>query len=312
MTFHSGSVLRAFLFLGLGAVAGATGGIVAYKKLHPPAGTHAQGGGPPESRTSAPPVLAREEDDGDRKPAVSETPAQPDVSTSTVPDPVTVNSTVAGDSIPPEVIAAKAPGGAAGKSAAVLDFFGVPVGEAAVAADTGAHAGSVRLRLMEGRCVAGFDAKSSVLDFTGWTKALSGELTYKPNRPIETVQGTVTADPNTLDTGDDERDKELREKHLETAKYPVMKFEIASVKQTGGDTADMTGSMEFHGVKKELTIPCSFKLRLDGYAFASGEIKVKMTDFGIEPPVKMGVIKVADEIRIWFELWAEPVREVKK
>lgn len=311
MTFHSGSAVRALLLLGLGAAAGAAGGVAVYKKLHPPSGTHADGGGPPESRTSAPPMLAPD-GDHDQKPTAGESPEPQEVATGTVPDPVTVNSTVVGDSLPPEVVAAKAPGGAAGKAAAVVDFFGVPVGEAAVAADTGSHAGSVRLRLMDNRCVAGFDAKSSVLDFTGWTKALSGELTYKPNRPIETVQGTVTADPNTLDTGDDERDKELREKHLETAKYPVMKFEIASVKQTGGDTADMTGLMEFHGVKKELTIPCSFKLRLDGYAYASGEIKVKMTDFGIEPPVKMGVIKVADEIRIWFELWAEPVKELKK
>jgi polyisoprenoid-binding protein YceI len=170
----------------------------------------------------------------------------------------------------------------------------------------------LRLRLMEGRCVGGFDGTSPVLNFSGWTRHLAGELTYEKGRLAETARGTVTADPATLDTGDAARDKEIREKLLETARYPRMSFEISFLEMKGPDSANISGTMEIHGRKQYVTIPCSFRLRRDGYAWMKGELKVKMSDFGIDPPVKMGVIKVRDRIRIWFEVWAEPVREANK
>ncbi|MCE9582760.1 MAG: YceI family protein [Planctomycetes bacterium] len=225
------------------------------------------------------------------------------------------------DPKPPDLVAAEPPDlfveGPTQEVAASLpasngDFFGFAVGTADRAAEPASAATLLRLRLMKGRCVGGFDGKSSVLDFSGWTRELHGELTYEKGRLAETAKGIVTADPATIDTGDADRDKEIRDTVLETAKYPRMQFEISHIKMTALDKMDMTGVMEIHGVTKEVTLPCLFKLRRDGFAWMKGEIRLNMTEFGITPPVKMGVIKVENEIRIWFEIWAEPVKEPMK
>ena len=330
MAFNPGKMIRSLLLLGLGAAIGAAGGVTVYKKLHPQAGPRPEGSGPPGSGSMAPPELAPEGGKGQNS-------AGADVDSTAPPDreppdlaaglpavvpagPPTVSLAeplIDMDAGLPEVVVATPEDldtavsldVAADRVTSGPGFFGFPVRSAGEAAAPPADTTLLRLRLMNGRCVGGFDGKSSVLDFSGWTRALTGDLTYEKGRLAETAKGIVTADASTLDTGDADRDKEIRDEHLECAKYPQMKFEISSVKMTGIGTVAMSGAMEIHGIRKDVTIPCSFKLRRDGYAWMKGEITVKMTDFGIKPPVKLGVIKVEDEFRIWFEIWAEPVKE---
>ncbi|MEK7469016.1 MAG: YceI family protein [Planctomycetota bacterium] len=311
MTIQRGTLIRSLLILVLGAAVGAAGGALVYKKLHPSTGQDAAASRPDASRSLAPP---EEPADANPKPevpanivAVAMSPVEEAPQVVIPPDPGLVVP-----EIPPEAALAKPEEATASESPAGPEFFGVQVGSAGDAPASVPSSGLQRLRLMNGRCVAGFDAKTSVVDFSGWTKNLTGELTYEPGRPVESARGSVTADPTTMDTGDAARDKELREEHLECATFPRMGFEISVVKMTSVGTVDMSGSMEIHGIKKDVTIPCSFKLRSDGFAYVAGEIKVKMTDFGIKPPTKLGIITVEDEIRIWFEIWAEPVKEPSK
>jgi polyisoprenoid-binding protein YceI len=316
MAIQRGTLIRSLAILGFGVALGAAGGALVYKKLHPASRQDAAASRPEASRALAPPEGPPEV----KSPAAAEVavvPAPvevkpPVIFVPPVPGVVATNPVLLVPVIPPEVAVAKTEEAVASTLPAGPEFFGVPVGPATGAPASGPATGLKRLRLMAGRCVAGFDAKTSVIDFSGWTKALTGELTFEPSRPVESAKGSVTADPTTLDTGDADRDKELREVHLECAKFPRMGFDITVVKMTSVGTVDMSGTMELHGIRKDVTIPCSFKLRSDGFAYVAGEIKVKMTDFGIKPPTKLGIITVDDEIRVWFEIWAEPVTEPSK
>jgi polyisoprenoid-binding protein YceI len=168
-----------------------------------------------------------------------------------------------------------------------------------------------KLRFMKDRCVAGFDGKSTLHDFSGWTKAVTGEIEFEKGRLAETAKASVTVDARTLDTGDKGRDEEMHENVIESARFTEMKFVLASVRLGEGGSAAMKGSMEIHGVPRELEIPITLALRRDGCLYVKGEVRAKVSDFGIAPPSKLGMINVEDEIRIWFEAWAEPVREVK-
>jgi polyisoprenoid-binding protein YceI len=328
MKFNPGKLAGAVLLVGLGVAMGAPAGVTVYKKLHPPARPRPDQGGGPGGGPQAPPELPPGSEKG-RPLTESDLIASKDSDKLTSPGlaaqgtdavPVSPVAVPALPAKPPDLSTVPPPEGDTVtpldipqvKPAAVVEFFGVPVEFAERPAAAASTSNLLRLRLMKDRCVGGFDGKSSVLDFSGWTRALTGELTYEKGRLAETAKGVVTADAATLDTGDADRDKEIREKHLESAKYPTMSFEIASIRMTSLETMDMTGAMEIHGVKKTVTIPCSFKMRRDGFAWMKGEVKLNMTEFGITPPVKMGVIKVADEFRIWFEIWAEPVKEPKK
>lgn len=167
----------------------------------------------------------------------------------------------------------------------------------------------IQLRLMDGRCIAGFDGTSSLYDFTGWTKAVTGEGTYELGRLAETAKAWVVADARTLDTGDAERDAEIHSEHLESAKFPQIRFELAQLKMTGTESGVAVGTLEIHGVRQNVTVSCTIRMRLDGYVHMTGEVRARMSVFGIRPPSKLGVVKVADELRFWFEIWAEPVKE---
>ncbi len=58
------------------------------------------------------------------------------------------------------------------------------------------------------------------------------------------------------------------------------------------------------GVTKEVTFPVTMEEKGDKQLMVKGELKTKMTEFGIEPPAPKaagGLISTGDEITIVFE-----------
>ncbi len=160
------------------------------------------------------------------------------------------------------------------------------------------------------RCAAGFDGESTLHKFAGNTTAVTGWVEFEKGRHETTARAEFVVDARTLDTGNESRDKEMHEKHLESAKFPELRFSLASQTPWSQDGAfAMTGTLEIHGAKKDVTFACVGKLRRDGWLHVKGELAAKLTDYGIKPPSKL-VVSVRDDINIWFELWAKP--EVKK
>ena len=132
---------------------------------------------------------------------------------------------------------------------------------------------------------------------------------------LESTKFVLSVDAGSLQIVDkesqDDRDKierETREKVLEVARFPTIDFKstrVAIATAPGGAiTAQVTGDLLLHGKTRSITVPA--KLEIAGAAIvARGELALKQTDYGIEPPSAVaGTVKVADKVKLTFELHA--------
>lgn len=101
----------------------------------------------------------------------------------------------------------------------------------------------------------------------------------------------------------------LRGPILETDKFPTIKFTSVSLDnlQKSGDKRSFTinGDLTLHGVTRRVAFPVNATLS-EKELRATGEAKLKQTDFGIKLFEKgMGLIKVGDELKISFSIIAK-------
>jgi len=110
------------------------------------------------------------------------------------------------------------------------------------------------------------------------------------------------ADMKVLDQGasDSER-KEIDAtmkgpKVLDATQFPVISFTSNSLKTSGTDHNEVTGTLKIHGVSRQVTTAVTFH---DGtYA---GSLLLKQTDYGITPvKIAGGAVRVKDEITVEF------------
>lgn len=90
-----------------------------------------------------------------------------------------------------------------------------------------------------------------------------------------------------VDTNSEGRDKHLRSPDFFNAvQYPVITFESKRVAKKSDDTFAISGELDLHGVKKEVSFDMKLVGRKDtdrGYrAGLEGHLKLDRTDFGIE------------------------------
>jgi polyisoprenoid-binding protein YceI len=100
--------------------------------------------------------------------------------------------------------------------------------------------------------------------------------------------------------------------YLETDDHPYIEFKLSSLElmdDNGPETDDEVDSFETR-VEGELTVSgdtgtISFPVawKRDGHHIhLSGEVELKMSDFGIDPPTMMfGSLRTADELRVKFD-----------
>lgn len=111
-----------------------------------------------------------------------------------------------------------------------------------------------------------------------------------------------------LDTGIDLRDEHMKEKYLETKKYPKAKLVITSLKLPADWEKNPTivaeqefeGTLNLHGK----TSPVKGTFTLSDKKEANAEFRIKLTDFDIEIPEYLGV-KVADLVTIKTQIQLE-------
>lgn len=164
----------------------------------------------------------------------------------------------------------------------------------------------------------GFDAKSTLHDFSGVTSEVEGSLALRLADPAQDGEGDVVCQAATLRTGVDGRDEEMRSR-LETDKYPRLRFQMRDFKLGKLDRAartvsgEVVGDMTIHGVTKPLRVPVRVEVDQSRRVVLDGEVLLRMSDYGIEPPT-VGPITVQDEVKLWLSLRlralgkAEPAR----
>ncbi|MGE0132271.1 MAG: YceI family protein [Blastocatellales bacterium] len=97
---------------------------------------------------------------------------------------------------------------------------------------------------------------------------------------------------------------------LESDKHPKIKFTSVSISDSrkSGETRSFTlnGDLTLRGVTKRVSFPVNVTMTKEQLR-ATGEGKLKQTDFGITPySGKLGMIKIGDEVSVSFNIVAKP------
>ncbi|HTG46640.1 MAG TPA: YceI family protein [Actinomycetota bacterium] len=141
----------------------------------------------------------------------------------------------------------------------------------------------------------------------GRTSQVSGSMTIDGTK-ITALN--VSVDMTGLESDDSRRDNQLRERGLETDRFPTATFELtkpidvgSTPKQGQQVRLEATGTFTLHGVTKPVTVPITAVWSGDLVA-ATASFDVALADYGIDPPTGFFVLSIADsgtvEMRLLF------------
>lgn len=151
--------------------------------------------------------------------------------------------------------------------------------------------------------------------FEAKTTDVSGELSADPAQPGR-LEGTITVDLKTLETGIGLRNQHLRENYLEVDKGSG--FDKATLSEIHVDVPDpaahqgkapFTGQFELHGQKKELKGEALVKRQGDT-ALVEATFPLSISDYQIKKPTYLGVgVKNDIRVKVTFTLGAVATAE---
>jgi len=158
----------------------------------------------------------------------------------------------------------------------------------------------------------GFDAKSTLHDFTGAATGVTGEFSLNLADPAAGCRGWIEIDSGALRTGVEGRDAEMR-KLLRTGASPAIRFEISSLEPSEVNAAAQTvsgvavGKMTIGGESRDVRVPVSLTVDESRRVAIEGEWPLVMSEYGITPPRQLGMISVEDQVRAWLSLRARAI-----
>jgi polyisoprenoid-binding protein YceI len=128
------------------------------------------------------------------------------------------------------------------------------------------------------------------------TKHIGTSLTIEDS--IESIQGVVFISAKDLISDNSKRDEHMYEV-LEVESFSTISFTINKIIKEN-DTYMLQGVLALHGIKKQMNIKADIS-KENGTVSLQSQFSIKMTDFGIEPPV-MIFLTVRDQIDIDINL----------
>jgi len=143
---------------------------------------------------------------------------------------------------------------------------------------------------------------------------LKGEIQFDPEQ-IEksTMHMVVRADSLTVTDNISDKDRrdiegDMREKVLETAKYPEIVYDVSTVSvnkvDNGQSHVTLGGQLTLHGVTRTQKVPATLVVTGD-ILRAFGEFSLRQTDYSIKPVSAVGGgLKVKDEVKFTFDIAA--------
>lgn len=160
-------------------------------------------------------------------------------------------------------------------------------------------------------CRVGFDAKSTLHDFTGATSKVTGRFTADMDDPAGAWTGEIVCDATTLVTGVEGRDTNMYE-HLDTKNHPRITFTIARFVpaangvDVGKQTArgEIVGTMSIRGVQREVKMPVTVEVDASKRLVVKGQTPLKLSDYQVPVPSQLGLINMQDEVVVWIALLA--------
>jgi polyisoprenoid-binding protein YceI len=150
---------------------------------------------------------------------------------------------------------------------------------------------------------------SSPNDAVGRSTAVTGTMQLADDQ-VSAVR--IEADLTKLTSDESRRDNAIRQRGLESERFPTATFELTQpirLDRPPVDGQQVTGEgrgrLTVHGVTRDVTL--RLQARRDGQAIqVAGQLPVRMTDYGIEPPKFGPVVSIQDDVTVEFRLIFEP------
>ncbi|HXF82660.1 MAG TPA: YceI family protein [bacterium] len=144
----------------------------------------------------------------------------------------------------------------------------------------------------------------------GTSGAVRGEIVVDRAAPLRSRLGPITVDLSTFRSDSARRDQAIRERWLESARYPIAEFRATAIEVLSAavrEGQEVRLRIEGQLTVRETTRAVAFQatLTLQGdllRGVATGTIR--MTDFGVEPPHLLGILRAEDEVRLEFRFTA--------
>ncbi|HSF32055.1 MAG TPA: YceI family protein [Candidatus Tectomicrobia bacterium] len=156
-----------------------------------------------------------------------------------------------------------------------------------------------------------FEADARLHSFRGETQQITGFVMLRPGSPPQ-LAATVTIDAASLDTGNRDRDVDMREDFLEVRQFPSIEFrvdEVLTPRPIANEAAwdlVLPGKLTVHGITRDIKVPTTVSLAAER-ATARGRIHLDMRDYNIRVP-RFWLIPMKSEVLVGFEVVAYPVR----
>jgi polyisoprenoid-binding protein YceI len=146
----------------------------------------------------------------------------------------------------------------------------------------------------------------------GVTTVVRGEIFIDRQQPANSRIGTISIDVSQFKSDRARRDSAIRERWLESARFPNAEFTPTSIQglpetyQNGREVAvQITGSLKIRDVTKPVTFASTIRLEAATLT-VTGATTIKMTDYGFDPPSILGILRAENEARLEFKFVARP------
>ncbi len=148
----------------------------------------------------------------------------------------------------------------------------------------------------------------------GTTNAVAGEVRVNAGDFGRSQVGEIVVDISQLESDEPRRDNAIRRRWLESAKYPEATFANAVI--SGGPNSvtpgqpfmfQMTGNMTIREATRKHTWNVTATIE-DNVLRGEATTKLRMSDYGVDPPNIGGFVAVEDELTLTLNIVAQAVR----
>ena len=173
-----------------------------------------------------------------------------------------------------------------------------------LAAITGAHSQNV-FRLLSESSSLQIAGTSSIHDWEMKASNFNSEalLQISPDKSASITEVEFSCPVSGINSGNKIMDNKTY-KALKEEKYPFINFLINPQDNVKlyDDNNTVSGMLTIAGITKEVKFPCDVTFISSNRFKISGELPLKMSDFGVEPPTAMlGALKTGNEVVVKFD-----------
>ncbi len=140
------------------------------------------------------------------------------------------------------------------------------------------------LALDPAQCKVHFTLGTTLHTVHGTFALKRGTLHFAPDGKSS---GEIVADAVSGESGDSGRDKKMHKDVLESARFTEVIFHPERVEgkvpSAGSVTAQLHGTLEFHGASHELTVPVQAQLTGDRWS-GTGKFRIPYVEWGLKSP----------------------------